>query len=243
MGKGWIKLHRRIQDCEFLWDSRNEPFDRRSAWIDILMLANREDRQTVVGGNTVTIKAGQRITSVRRLAERWNWSVNKVRRYLATLEREGMIHKESDNHSTLLTVVNYEVYQGQCNTDEYTDGTQVNTQTEHERIHTRHTNKKERSKEEENKRIYGEYRHVRLTDDEHQKLISDFGETDTREAIRFLDEYIEMKGYKVKSHYLAMRKWVYRAIKEDRAKKKTPMMETGTDYEALMEQIRTGGTQ
>lgn len=43
----------------------------------------------------------------------------------------------------------------------------------------------------------------------------DYGEKRTQKAIIFLDEYIEMKGYKANSHYLAIRKWVFNAIDRD----------------------------
>jgi hypothetical protein len=72
---------------------------------------------------------------------------------------------------------------------------------------------------EDQKHIFGEYKHVRLTDKELQKLKDEFGEVETDEAIVFLDEYIEMKGYKAKSHYLAIRKWVFDAVREDKARK------------------------
>ena len=84
------------------------------------------------------------------------------------------------------------------------------------------------SKEKVPKHKLGDYAHVLLTDDEKAKLIRDYGETETDEAIRFLDEYIEMKGYKAKSHYLALRKWVFDAVKEDRRKK-------GKSIEEMME--------
>ena len=64
------------------------------------------------------------------------------------------------------------------------------------------------------KHKYGEYKHVLLTDDELDKLYRDYGEYQTQEAIKYLDEAIEMKGYKYKSHYLAMRKWVFDAVKK-----------------------------
>lgn len=63
------------------------------------------------------------------------------------------------------------------------------------------------------KHIYGEYKHVRLTDKEHDLLINDYGEVETSKAIKYLDEYIEMKGNKYKSHYLAMKKWVFDAVR------------------------------
>jgi len=72
----------------------------------------------------------------------------------------------------------------------------------------------------EQKHKFGEYNHVRLTDKEYDKLKNDYGLDETKEAIKYLDEYIEMKGTKYTSHYMAMRKWVFDAVKEK--KKKNP---------------------
>ena len=60
----------------------------------------------------------------------------------------------------------------------------------------------------------GEYGHVLLTEAQEQKLIDEYGEIVTAKAITFLDEYIEMKGYKAKNHYLAIKKWVIDAVRE-----------------------------
>jgi hypothetical protein len=60
----------------------------------------------------------------------------------------------------------------------------------------------------------GEYSHVLLTEDQEAKLVDEYGEIVTAKAITFLDEYIEMKGYKAKNHYLAIKKWVIDAVKE-----------------------------
>ena len=127
--KGWICLHRKIQECS-IWDS-DESFDRRSAWIDLLLLANHEDKRTMFDGKPVVVKRGQRITSVRQLAERWHWGNNRTLNFLKMLENEQMIVKESDNRRTLLTIVNYGVYNDMPNTDRHTDGTLTDTQTEH----------------------------------------------------------------------------------------------------------------
>ena len=64
------------------------------------------------------------------------------------------------------------------------------------------------------KHKYGEYQHVLLTDPEKERLIDDFGEDVFKAAIKLLDEYIEEKGYKSKSHNLAIRRWVINAVKE-----------------------------
>lgn len=66
-----------------------------------------------------------------------------------------------------------------------------------------------RTKTEKHK--YGEYKNVLLTEDEYEKLLAmENGER----AIDYLSDYIKMKGYKAKSHYLAIHKWVFDALKE-----------------------------
>ena len=60
----------------------------------------------------------------------------------------------------------------------------------------------------------GEYGHVLLTDEQEDKLIEEYGSILAVKAITFLDEYIEMKGYKAKNHYLAIKKWVIDAVME-----------------------------
>lgn len=70
----------------------------------------------------------------------------------------------------------------------------------------------------EPKKHFGEYKHVLLTETEFGKLCTGYGEELTKDCITFLDEYIEMKGYKAKSHYLCVIKWVVDAVKERKAK-------------------------
>ena len=67
-------------------------------------------------------------------------------------------------------------------------------------------NQNQNQNQKEHKYIYGEYKHVRLTTDQYQKLQERFKEK-TEEWIRKLDEGIETKGYKYKNHYLAILKW------------------------------------
>jgi len=64
----------------------------------------------------------------------------------------------------------------------------------------------------------GEYKHVLLTDGQLEKLRNDFGEQDTQDAITFLDEYIQRRGYKCKDYNLTLRNWVFDAVRERRAK-------------------------
>lgn len=60
------------------------------------------------------------------------------------------------------------------------------------------------------KHKYGNYGNVLLKDEELQKLKEKY--SNWEELITYLDEYIEMKGYKAKSHYLCILKWVVDAV-------------------------------
>ena len=88
----------------------------------------------------------------------------------------------------------------------------IRLQKEIERLKTRKKSTKT------SKKIHGEYKHVRLTEEELQKLIECYGEELTKQLITYLDEYIEMKGYKAKSHYLCIKKWVVEAVKDKKYK-------------------------
>lgn len=74
------------------------------------------------------------------------------------------------------------------------------------------------TKKKPTKTPYGEYQHVLLTDNEYENIANSFGIPMRDKAIRFLDEYIEEKGYKSKSHNLAIRRWVIQAVQEQEAK-------------------------
>ena len=60
---------------------------------------------------------------------------------------------------------------------------------------------------------------VLLTDSEYEKLKDEYGEAETEKAIAYFNDYIGDKGYKSKSHYLAMRRWVFTAVKENDQRK------------------------
>lgn len=68
--------------------------------------------------------------------------------------------------------------------------------------------------EKPTKHKHGQYGHVRLTQAEKATLEGEYGTDLTAKAIQHLDEYIEEKGYKSKSHYLAIRRWVVAAVLE-----------------------------
>lgn len=113
MAIGYIKLYRQLQDC-WIWIDEEEPerFTRGQAWIDLLLFANHKDKKIRFNNGFKIIKRGQYLTSKRKLAERWRWNRRTVDKFLSLLELDEMITTECTTTHTLITIVNYEVYQG-----------------------------------------------------------------------------------------------------------------------------------
>ncbi len=68
------------------------------------------------------------------------------------------------------------------------------------------------------KKSFGHFNNVLLTEEEYQKLAAEYPEN-VNEIIQTLDDYMQMKDYKVKSHYLAIRQWVVDAWMEKKQRK------------------------
>lgn len=64
---------------------------------------------------------------------------------------------------------------------------------------------KEKKSKEESKHAHGQHNNVLLTNDEYKKLTERF--TDYAERIDYFSNRLEIKGYKYKSHYLAILEW------------------------------------
>ena len=106
--KGYIKLYRDIRS-HWIW---SDP-DYLRAWVDLLMMVNHEDKQILFNKKLITVKRGSRITSIRKLAERWGWSRGRVARFLDMLEQDHMIATRRTTQKTLINVINYSFYQSE----------------------------------------------------------------------------------------------------------------------------------
>ena len=97
----------------------------------------------------------------------------------------------------------------------------------------RATNKNDKNEKngKKKKNIYGEYKNVLLTDKEFKSLQNEY--SNYEELIKYLDEYIEMKGYKAKSHYLCIKKWVLDAVN-----KQTNINKPKTNKENILKKIQ-----
>ena len=125
MSKGWISLHRCIQD-HWIWQDAN----RFKWWIDLLLRANNKDAKVLIDGSLMECKRGQFITSLGKLAEEWMVSRNTVRRFLDALESDTMIVRKSTHKLTQITICNYDSYQDVRTSDDTTNGQVTIQQTD-----------------------------------------------------------------------------------------------------------------
>jgi hypothetical protein len=99
---GYIKLHRRILD----WEWYGNP-NTRAVFIHILLTVNWEPKQW----SGMTIQPGQRVMTVAALAAENRLSVKQIRTCLNNLERTGELAIRTTNHYSLITVMNWALYQ------------------------------------------------------------------------------------------------------------------------------------
>lgn len=145
MAEGWIKLNRQIQE-HWLW--KDEPFDKARAWIDLIMLANYEDKKVAYKGEVIICKRGDVNLSLQYLARRWKWSTWKVRNFFGLLESDQMITTNRTTHRTTITIVNYDNFQDLPTTSHTTNRT-----ADHTTSHTQATTTKEIKERKEIKDI------------------------------------------------------------------------------------------
>lgn len=86
------------------------------------------------------------------------------------------------------------------------------------------TNKKENIKKKEPhiiKKSFGEFKNVKLTQEEKEKLNKNYHELRTNEFITRLDNYIESTGKKYKSHYATIISWINKEQQNKTEKEKS----------------------
>lgn len=107
MSNGWIKLHREI--------TKHPVFDNPHVlklFVYLLCSANRFDRKSVKGNSIVDVKPGQYLTSRDKLSTVLKAAPSTIEDRLSLLEKLDIIRQQKNSNYRLITIVNYESYQG-----------------------------------------------------------------------------------------------------------------------------------
>ncbi len=121
---GWIKLHRSSFDNQLYF---SEPFTKWQAWQDLLLLVNHKEGVLYKRGIQVKVPRGCTGYGTEELAKRWKWSRGKCERFFQFLEGQTVkqIVRQKTNITTLISIVNYELY----HSDDKANGTENGQQT------------------------------------------------------------------------------------------------------------------
>jgi hypothetical protein len=203
--KGYIKLYREINNND-LW--LLEPFTKAQAWVDLLLLTNyKRGLIEVKNGSIVPVERGECGYSMKALAERWKWSRKKVAHFIKFLNKAEMVQQKIVENHSIITITNYELYQGEQQTEQQNDPQneqqneqQILQQTEQQTEQQKNTNNKDNKVNKDNKEEE-EKRKNFVAKSFFQKLFTE--DEEIKEFISLKDLFIEFLEYKtaIKKQY------------------------------------------
>lgn len=104
----FFKVERGWLDSE-VWGG--EPYSQREAWAWMIESAEWKEAVRSILGRPVKLKRGQFSHSIRFMAEKFQWSTNRVLRFLEKLKTWNMIDAKSETGQIIITICNYTKYQ------------------------------------------------------------------------------------------------------------------------------------
>lgn len=112
--KGWIKLHRALLD-KTIWI--NSTPEQKTILITLLLMANHEKNQWEWKGEKYTVKEGEFITSLEKIALMCGKGITKqnVRTSLKRFEKLQFLTNESTKKNRLIKIENWGLYQDKEN--------------------------------------------------------------------------------------------------------------------------------
>lgn len=214
----YIKLNRKI--LEWGWYTDTNTF---KLFLHLLLSANYKDGEFL----GIQIKRGQALKSISKLSAETGLTSRNIRTAVDHLKATGEITCQPTRYGQLITVEKYALYQDfEGITDKKPTGNRQGSDNEPTGNRQRSDNilrRKECKEGKEGKNIsplpplqhYGEYKHVKLTDEQYKKLVEDFGQDLTDGGIKAVDEYCEMNGKSYKNYALTIRKWGITRAREE----------------------------
>lgn len=252
----WIKITTDIFDDEkiLLIESLPDSYAIITVWFKLLCLAGKQN-------NSGVFMLGRVPYTDNMLATIFRMKEATVTMALKTFQQFGMV----EIIDGVITIPNWEKHQSldklemareqtrarvakhrekqkllaECNVTSNVTVTQSNADRIEEDIEIEKDKEvlpKGNTRKKPSKSKYGEYGNVLLTDNEYENLANTHGIETRDRAIKFLDEYIEEKGYKSKSHNLAIRRWVFEAVERQKeTEKKQGSFNTESFYNKAVE--------
>lgn len=185
MLSGYVKLSRDIM----YWEWYQSPNVLR-LFIHLVLKANFKENKW----QGQLIKRGQLVTSINHIAAELRLSVQAVRTALHKLDKSGCVKLKTTNRFTLVTVVNYEFYQGKeaQSNKRHIISTTKKQQSENKQITT--TKERNKKNNENNERI-------ELKCDKFKKQVFEHTQYDIKILNTFYDYWSELSQNKSKMRF------------------------------------------
>jgi hypothetical protein len=116
MERGWIKLWRKSLEAGWLKNHRLWAF-----WTWCLLKASHQDHKQLVGLQEVALSPGQFVFGRTKAAKELGLSEQQIRTSLNFLKRAGNLTIKSTNKFTIITIVNWDIYQNTIQDDQPSD--------------------------------------------------------------------------------------------------------------------------
>jgi len=105
----WVKISREVFYHELADD---KPWSRLATWIFLVAMASTGERTVQFRGHSYILTRGQLSISLGDLEEKTGWSRGRVRCFFSYLKRKQMANTSGDPFCTLVTILNYDKWQG-----------------------------------------------------------------------------------------------------------------------------------
>lgn len=142
--EGWIKIHRKMVDWEWYNDN-----NVKIIFLHLLLTANHKEKKW----QGITIKRGQKLTSIQHLAEENNLTIQQTRTALNKLKTTNEITIKATNKYTLITIEKYSDYQDNDEDNNKQNNKQITNeqQTNNKQITTNKNDKNNKNEKNEKK--------------------------------------------------------------------------------------------
>lgn len=111
---GWIKLYRKIMENPIV----TKDADHLAIWVYLLLNATHDTYPALFKGERILLEPGQLLTGRKTIASRLSISESKVSRVLEAFKNEHQIEQQTSNKNRLISIVNWDFYQGTEQQDE-----------------------------------------------------------------------------------------------------------------------------
>jgi hypothetical protein len=209
---GYYIKARCIQESEI----QHAPPHVREIWDWFIMQANHTPYKKY--GNN--FERGQLLCTYANIQEALHWTIGwRKKTYsksdcetaMKWLKKRTMVATRKTTKGMIVTICNYSRFQDPKNYETYTEAP---TKATREPQTDDSINKNEKNnKKEKNKDIYGEFKNVKLSEDEHKKLSDKFNGT-LNDKIETLSGYKKSKGVTYKDDYATILNWARKEEKD-----------------------------